>query len=135
MQTDINQVKLRWTVSESFAMKTAKWQDRLTFSVQILTEYTDPFGDTNYSKTFVPCVAWWTAAQIFADKLKPGTQVQIIGELNTYTIPHKKDPSIILYKAEVRTTRIEVIGFDDTFKPRSTEKVEFSVVDDFSDLD
>ena len=41
-----------------------------------------------------------------------------------------------MYKSEVRTHKIEVIGFDDTFKPRMPNaRVEFAITDDFSDLD
>ena len=136
MIDDANQVKLRGTVAETYYMQTAKGHDRLTFTLQLQSEFKDPFGDTVYSKTFVTCVAWAGAAKLFKDKLEQGTRVQLIGELATYTSPNKKDPSIIMYKSEVRTHKIEIVGFDDTFKPRSFggEKVEFSLTDDFSDL-
>lgn len=135
MAEDINQVKLRWTVTETYFMQTAKGHDRLTFTTQLKTEYVDTFGDTCYSTTFITCVAWGKAASIFSKQLKAGTRVQLIGELNTYTTPSKKDPSIMLHKAEIRTQKIEVIGFDDTYVPRNnTGKVEFSITDDFSDL-
>ena len=116
-------------------MQTAKGHDRLTFTLQLLTDYVDTFGDTCYSTTFITCVAWGKAASIFSKQLKAGTRIQLIGELNTYTTPSKKDPSIMLHKAEIRTQKIEVIGFDDTYVPRNnTGKVEFSITDDFSDL-
>jgi len=137
MTDDVNQVKLRGTIAESYHMQTAKGHDRLTFSVQLQSESVDAYGDTIYHKTYVSCVAWAGAAKLFKDKLTPGTRVQLIGELTTYTTPNKKDPSIIMYKCEVRTQKIEVIGFDDTFKPRQPNnvKVEFTLTDDFSDLE
>lgn len=137
MLDDANQVKLRGTVAETYHMQTAKGHDRLTFTLQLQSEFTDTYGDKVYNKTFITCVAWAGAAKLFKDKLEQGTRVQLIGELTTYTSPNKKDPSIIMYKSEVRTHKIEIVGFDETFKPRSfsNEKVEFSITDDFSDLD
>jgi len=135
MSSDVNQVKLRGTIAETYHMQTAKGHDRLTFSLQLLSEYTDPYGDTVYSRTFITCVAWGAAAKMFKETLKPGTRVQLIGEISSYTTPHKKDPTIIQYKTEVRTTKIEVIGFDADFKPRESKKLEFSLTDDFSDLE
>lgn len=72
---------------------------------------------------------------MFNERMKVGSRVQVVGMLHTYLVPHKKsnDPTISDRRVEIVTKNIEVIGFDDTFKPR--ERVEFTVVDDFSDLD
>jgi len=131
---DINQVKLRGTVADVFYMNTSKGSSRLSFTVQTKSDFVDNYGDKVYIVNYVQCAAWGKAADMFKEQLKQWTRVQLIWELSTYTTTHKKDSSIILYKTEIRTHKIEVIGFDDTFVPRTQGKVEFSITDDFSDL-
>lgn len=132
---DINQVKLRGTVADVYFMTTTKGQDRFSFTVLTREERKDPFGDTIYSSQYTTCVAWGNAAKMFNERMKVGSRVQVVGLLHTYLVPHKKvnDPTVSDRRVEIVTKNIEVIGFDDTFKPR--ERVEFTVVDDFSDLD
>jgi len=134
-EPDVNQVKLRGTVSDVFFMNTKSGQDRLSFTVLTKSQYTDAYGDTIYTQEFTNCIAWSTAAQKLKNDIKVGSRVQVIGNLQTYTSPHKKDPSIIKYVTEIRTQRVEVIGFDSTFTPAQKNTSEFHVVDDFSDLE
>lgn len=129
---DVNQVKMRGTVNDVFLTKTVRGNHRFTFTVKMETHHIDMYGEETTAVVYMTCAAWGTAATLLSTRIKIGSRVQVIGELTVYTTLHNHYPSVTIYKTEIRTKNVEVIGFDSSYKPKA--KVEFAITDDFSDL-